>query len=217
MPALLDRKISWLDALLIEADHALKTVCKAHEPAVRPSPANTEAEHELSTSERQVSTGCIRVNHTGEICAQALYRGQALTAKQPQLRQHLLSAAREENDHLNWCQQRLDDLQTHTSYLNVFWYGASFKLGVLSGLPGDRWSLGFVIETENQVEAHLDHHLARISERDMKSRAILEQMKIDEAEHAMAAQSSGGQALPKWMRCLMKCQSKVMTSLAFYI
>lgn len=211
------RCLSWLDSILIEADHALKTVANAHQPAQRPCPANKEQSPLMTDSQQAVSRGYMRVNHTGEICAQALYRGQALTARQPALRQHLLSAAQEEADHLSWCQQRLSELNTHASYLNPFWYMASFKLGVVSGLLGDKWSLGFVVETEKQVEAHLAYHLDRLPAEDTKSRAIVEQMKIDEREHADSALSAGGGELPKAIRFLMKCQSKVMTSLAYYI
>ncbi len=211
------RHFSWLDTLLIEADHALKTVQHAHHPAKRPSPAKRQSEQQMDDTQIAVSKGCMRVNHTGEICAQALYRGQAITAKKPALRQHLLAAAAEETDHLNWCQDRLTELNTHTSYLNPFWYIASFKLGILSGLLGDKWSLGFVVATENQVTTHLESHLNRLPPQDLKSRAILEQMKIDENEHATAALSAGGRTLPKLVQCLMKCQSKVTTSLAFYI
>ena len=159
----------------------------------------------------------MRVNHSGEVSAQGLYQGQALTARLPEVRDKMEQAAIEENDHLAWCEQRLNDLGTHKSLLNPVWYTGSFLIGATAGMLGDKWSLGFVAETEHQVVRHLDEHLKSIAEDDECSRAVLQQMKIDEAKHATTALQYGGARLAKPVQKLMALMSKVMTSTAYRI
>jgi ubiquinone biosynthesis monooxygenase Coq7 len=159
----------------------------------------------------------MRVNHAGEISAQALYQGQALTARLPTVRGKMEQAAVEENDHLAWTAERIRELGTHTSVLAPFWYAGSFAIGALAGIAGDKWSLGFVAETEHQVIRHLDAHLARLPEQDAKSRAILELMRTDEARHATTALAAGGATLPEPVRRLMALSSKVMTTTAYWL
>ncbi len=162
-------------------------------------------------------SGLMRINHTGEVCAQALYQGQAMTARLTHVRENMERAALEENDHLDWCNNRLQELGGHTSYLNPLWYLGSFTLGATAGLVGDKWSLGFVAETEKQVVKHLENHLQKIPENDQRSRAILEQMKIDEERHGTMALNAGGMELPEPVKKLMGLTSKVMTTLAYKI
>ena len=159
----------------------------------------------------------MRVNHAGEVCAQALYQGQALTARRDETRQQMEQAAEEENDHLVWCRHRIHELGGHTSLLNPLWYTGSLALGAFSGLLGDKWSLGFLAETEHQVVSHLEGHLQRLPEGDEKSRAILEQMKVDEGEHRATALNAGGSELPESVKKLMSLASKVMTTTAYRI
>jgi len=159
----------------------------------------------------------MRINHTGEVCAQALYQGQALTAKLPTVRQSMERAAQEENDHLAWCETRLRELDNRKSLLNPFWYASSFVLGAAAGLAGDKWSLGFVAETEHQVEAHLNDHLNRLPPQDGKSRAVVTQMKEDEIHHATVALEAGGAALPGPIKLAMKLTSKLMTGSVYYL
>ena len=175
------------DHLLISFDQAVRTLFGSPLATGRPNPAESVAQDEIASPQRSHSAGLMRVNHCGEVCAQALYQGQALTAKLPETRTQMESAATEENDHLLWCKQRLQELDGHTSYLNPAWYLGSFGIGALAGLAGDRWSLGFIAETEHQVVEHLDKHLSEIDVADTKSRAILEQMREDEQQHATAA------------------------------
>lgn len=208
--------MSLLDKLITEVDYGLKALL-VRSQATRPNPASNVTDLELEPASLKQSQGFMRVDHTGEICAQALYRGQALLAKDAATRQHLLQAADEENDHLSWCADRLEELNTHASFLNPFWYSASFLIGVTAAAFGDKISLGFVEETENQVEGHLDHHLANLSTDDLKSRAILDQMRIDEIEHAEHARNRGAAKLPKLVQGLMKAQSQVMTKTAYLL
>jgi ubiquinone biosynthesis monooxygenase Coq7 len=207
-----------LDRILAELDQALRTTWAANDAARRPSPAVAiQAETVFAESDRALSEGLMRVNHTGEIAAQALYRGQAMVARDPQQRRRLLAAAEEEQDHLAWCQQRLRELRGHGSYLAPFWYAGSFLIGTLAGLAGDRWSLGFVEETEKQVSEHLDEHLGRLPEPDQKSRAVLAQMRIDEAGHAAQARADGAQELPLPVRTLMTRVADLMRFVSFRI
>ena len=192
---------SW-DRLIAIADQGLRSVAAAP-TARRPSPALAVAEAELSTEDRAQSAALMRVNRAGEIAAQALYLGQALFARTAATRRQLLDAAAEESDHLAWCSERLAELGGRNSHLDPIWYAGCAGLGVLAGAVGDRASLGFVGETETQVEAHLDDHLARLPETDAKSRAILEQMVADEARHGAAAKRAGGNILPAPVRALM--------------
>ncbi|MDH5594464.1 MAG: 2-polyprenyl-3-methyl-6-methoxy-1,4-benzoquinone monooxygenase, partial [Gammaproteobacteria bacterium] len=182
------------------------------------TPPDTDLQQsELSKEEARHVAGLMRINHAGEVCAQALYQGQALTAKLPNVREKMERAAQEENDHLAWCENRLKELGDHTSYLNPFWYGGSFAIGALAGLAGDKWSLGFVVETERQVVKHLDSHLQQIPAQDEKSRAILEQMKIDEGHHATVALQAGGAELPTPVKKLMQTTSKLMTRTTYWL
>ena len=159
----------------------------------------------------------MRVNHSGEICAQALYSGQGMTSSNPVLRGQLEVAAREETEHLAWTERRLDELGAHTSFLNPLWYGGSFAIGAIAGMAGDRWNLGFLSETERQVERHLTGHLDRLPEADARSRAIVAQMRIDEAGHAQMAEDQGARTLPLPIRAFMRLTAKVMTTLAYRV
>jgi ubiquinone biosynthesis monooxygenase Coq7 len=212
-----ERHYSLFDKFIIEFDKALTTVAGKPETTSRPTPGKELEEAELTAEERKQAAGLMRVNHAGEVSAQALYQGQALTAKLPQVRDAMEAAAREENDHLVWCQQRLDALSSHTSVLNPIWYAGSFTLGAIAGKIGDKWSLGFVAETEKQVVEHIDGHLKIISEQDRKSRAVLEQMKIDEAEHGTKALEAGGAMLPTPVVKLMGLMSKVMIRSSYWV
>lgn len=204
----------WSDRLLAGVDNALRTVAgKVH--ARREVPAAPAAD--LSPGERGLSGALMRVNHVGEVCAQALYQAQALTARTPELRAQMDHAAREEADHLAWTQQRLDELGDRPSLLNPLWYAGAFGIGLLAGRLGDRVSLGFVIETERQVEQHLADHLDRLPASDQRSRAIVEAMKQDESRHASDAAAAGGVELPLPVRWLMRGAAKVMTTTAHRI
>ena len=203
-----------LDRGLIAADAALKTL-GGMARAQRACP--TAAAAELSTAERRLSGALMRVNHVGEVCAQALYQAQALTARTPALRAQMQAAAREETDHLAWTEQRLRELGDRPSLLNPLWYAGAFALGLAAGRTGDAWSLGFVVETERQVEQHLAGHLSRLPASDAASRAIVAQMKDDEAQHAAAAQQAGAVELPAPVRWAMRMAAKVMTTTAHRI
>ena len=205
-----------LDKLIIEFDKGLKTLtASAH--SVRPHPDENIQETDLSAEEKRHALGLMRINHCGEVCAQALYNGQSLTAKNPQIVEALQQASKEETEHLAWCEKRIHALGGHTSLLNPLWYAGSFTLGAIAGAIGDKWNLGFLAETEHQVGAHLDKHLHELPANDEKSRAILEQMKTDEAHHADTAISLGGAELPAPIKSAMKQMSKVMTSTTYYL
>lgn len=205
------------DRMLIGFDTALRTLFGRPQVTERANPADRVEDAEMSEVERDLAARLMRINHTGEVCAQALYQGQALTAKLPEIRDSMERAAREENDHLAWCENRLDELDNRKSLLNPFWYAGSFLIGATAGLAGDRWSLGFVAETEHQVEAHLNDHLGRIPIQDRKSIAILEQMKEDEIHHATVALEAGGAVLPAVIKSAMKLTSKLMTKSVYYL
>jgi ubiquinone biosynthesis monooxygenase Coq7 len=209
---------SLTDRLLASADQALRTLAGAVH-ATRPNPAaaiRADATA-LSEAERREAGALMRVNHVGEVCAQALYQAQALTARTPGLRQQMQLAAREEIDHLAWTQQRLDELGDRPSLLNPLWYAGAFGIGLLAGRLGDATSLGFVIETERQVEQHLAGHLERLPAGDGRSRAIVEAMKADEARHAEDARAAGGVELPLPVGWLMRGAAKVMTTVAHLV
>lgn len=201
-----------LDRLLVSADNALRTLSGAVH-AARPTPG-TAHDDPLPADDRPRSGALMRVNHVGEVCAQALYQAQALTARSPELRQRMQAAARDELDHLAWTEQRLAELGDRPSLLNPLWYAGSFTIGLLAGRLGDARSLGFVIETERQVEQHLAGHLDRLPAADARSRAIVEQMRVDERRHADEALEAGGQPLPAPARWLMRAAAKVMTTTA---
>ena len=209
------RHYSPADKFLMHLDTGLRTVLGRPQTTERPNPAEDIEDAELTESEKDLAGRLMRINHAGEVAAQGLYEGQSLTARLPEVRDKMERAAMEENDHLAWCESRLNELGTHKSVLNPFWYGGSLVIGALAGLAGDKWSLGFVTETENQVVRHLDSHLAQISEKDHKSRAILEQMKEDEGHHATAALHAGGAELPGPIKKFMGLTSKVMTRTAY--
>jgi ubiquinone biosynthesis monooxygenase Coq7 len=211
------RPLTKLDELLALIDDGLRTVLGPAPRPQRSNPADSLADAELTSNERQLSAGLMRVNHAGEVCAQALYRGQAVGARQPLVHQKMQQAAAEENDHLAWTEARLRELGNHTSYLNPLWYTGSFLIGALASAVGDKWSLGFVAETERQVVAHLNGHLQRLPATDQKSRAILEQMREDEGRHATVAVEAGAVSFPRPLQELMRLTSKVMTRTAYWI
>lgn len=210
------RSFSPLDRLVAQLDAALHILLGPAPIPERPNPAASRPEAELGAAERRLCGRLMRVNHAGEIAAQALYQGQALTARLTLVREKMEQAAREENDHLAWTAERLQELGAHTSYLNPLWYTGSFAIGALAGIAGDKWSLGFVAETERQVVKHLSAHLARLPPADEKGRAILEQMREDEAHHATTAIEAGGAPLPPPVKELMRLASRVMTRSAFW-
>ena len=210
-----------LDTWIGAADRALRALfAPAH--AARPVPqppalAEEAGAGELSADERRRAAALMRVNHAGEIAAQALYHGQAVAARSQTTRKLLLDAAREETDHLAWCESRLKDLESRPSLLNPLWYAGSFFIGALAALAGDRTSLGFVVETERQVEGHLDDHLGRLPPADLRSRAIVQQMRTDEAKHGADARAAGGAELPGPVRALMRHTARIMTGTAYWV
>ncbi len=211
------RSYTPLDRLVIGIDQAVRTVFGRPQVTERGNPASSVAETELSERERDLSARLMRINHTGEVCAQALYQGQALTARLSEIREGMERAAAEENDHLDWCERRITELGGRTSLLNPLWYAGSFAIGALAGLAGDKWSLGFVAETEHQVGDHLDEHLHSIPQQDDRTRAILYQMKEDELHHATVALEGGGAPLPAPIRLGMKLTSKIMTKTVYWV
>jgi ubiquinone biosynthesis monooxygenase Coq7 len=208
--------MSPIDRLIIEFDTALRSVVGGAN-AGRPTPGEVVENNFLSALERKHAAGLMRVNHVGEVCAQALYQSQKLVARDPQIQEMLNHSGQEEMDHLAWCETRLQELGSHTSYLNPLWYAGSFAIGLVAGLAGDKWSLGFVAETEKQVENHLESHLEKLPKDDQRSRAIVDQMRIDEIEHGQAAKNAGGAVLPAPIQKMMQAMSKVMTSTAYKI
>ena len=211
------RQYSPLDRVIMDFDQLMASLYTGKQTVLRQNPADLNGPTRLNEQSRQVSSGLMRINHAGEVSAQALYQAQALTARSAEVKKAMRQAAEEEIDHLEWCDQRLKELNSRPSYLNPVWYAGSFGIGLLAGLIGDRWSLGFVAETERQVVKHLESHLDYLPESDTRSRAILEQMKMDEAEHASMATHSGAAELPGPIRKIMTLCSKVMTSTAYWI
>ena len=211
-------KLNLVDRWLCGAEVALRTLSggsRAERPV--PAPAAGDAPPELDAGQRRLSGALMRVNHVGEVCAQALYQAQALATADPRLKAQMALAAREEVDHLAWTEERLAQLGDRPSLLNPLWYGGAFLIGLVAGRLGDRVSLGFVVETERQVEHHLESHLERLPEADRASRAIVRQMRIDEGAHALAAQQAGGVELPAPVRGAMRLAAKVMTTTAHYL
>lgn len=205
-----------LDRVIVEFDKGLRTLfAPAH--TIRPMPGRETPEADLNAAEKKLSAGLMRVNHSGEICAQALYQGQALTARDPATQQALETAAWEETEHLAWCEQRIRDLGSHKSFLNPLWYTGSLAIGALAGALGDKWNLGFLAETERQVGRHLEGHLARLPAGDERSRAVVAQMRLDEEKHATTALQHGGAQLPAPVRAAMRLSSKVMTKAAYLV
>ncbi|HBK55307.1 MAG TPA: demethoxyubiquinone hydroxylase family protein [Xanthomonadales bacterium] len=208
------RSYSRLDRVLIELDRALLTTL-GRPSASRPNPAGDQPLATLDSQQQRDVAGLMRINHVGEVCAQGLYFGQAAVARDPATRDHLLAAGREETDHLAWCSERLDELASRPSLFNPLWYLGAYGIGLAAGLRGDGWNLGFVVETERQVEAHLDQHLQRIPAEDGRSRAILATMKADEARHADSAQAAGARPLPQPIPRLMALAAAVMKAVAY--
>ncbi|MSQ64690.1 MAG: 2-polyprenyl-3-methyl-6-methoxy-1,4-benzoquinone monooxygenase [Betaproteobacteria bacterium] len=202
-----------LDSLIVHFDRALRTVAGVHGGG-RASPGAAIAEGELEADARANAAALMRVNHVGEVCAQALYQGQGLTARNPENRRALAQAALEEQDHLRWSAERIGELGGRASLLNPFWYAGAFALGAAAGAFGDRWNLAFIAETERQVEAHLDGHLARISPADRRTRAVVEAMRADEARHRASAIALGAAELPEPVKLGMRALAKVMTTIA---
>jgi ubiquinone biosynthesis monooxygenase Coq7 len=205
-----------LDPIILEFDKAIRAVF-AVAPTVRPVPGEKLAEATLSAAERKHVASLMRVNHCGEICAQALYQGQALTSHSENIRDSLAQAGREETEHLAWTERRIAEMGGRKSLLNPLWYGFAFAIGAVAGRCGDQWNLGFLAETERQVESHLDGHLIRLPSQDRKSWEILEQMKLDEVSHAKMAERLGARQLPTAVKVTMRIAARVMTRTAYYI
>jgi len=205
-----------VDDLIVGFDRALRTL-SGTASGVRPSPSAGFEEGSLTTAERRHAAGLMRVNHTGEVCAQALYQAQALSVRNPATREQLAQAAWEEEEHLAWTQQRLSELSGRTSFANPLWYAGSFAIGLCAGLAGDRANLGFVVETERQVEEHLSGHMDRLPAGDARSRAIVNAMRDDEVRHGAAALGAGADELPFPIRALMRATAKLMTVTAYWV
>ena len=213
----MERHFSPIDRAINIMDQALRLSSGlAPEPA-RPNPAGKLADSDMDEDTRKHVAGLMRINHTGEICAQALYAGQAATARNEEVKAEMHTAALDEIDHLAWCEQRLQELDSRTSLLNPFWYAGSFAIGAVAGIAGDGWSLGFLKETEIQVEAHLEDHLEKLPKDDQRSEAILDQMKTDEAKHAEMAADAGAYELPEPVKQAMTFTSKIMKAVAYRI
>lgn len=211
-----DRVLSVFDEVIVQADKAVRTLLGTIETTDRDYPAQDCPDASLSENERRHAAGLMRVNYAGEVSAQALYQGQAVTARLDEVREEMEQAALEENDHLAWCGKRLEELGSRPSFLNPFWYLGSFMIGAIAGIAGDEWSLGFVAETEEQVGRHLDSHLEKLPDSDERSKAILEQMREDELAHRDKALAAGGRELPDLCKDAMALISKIMTKTAYY-
>ena len=211
------RQLTPLDRLLTSVNNALRTIAAPAGRPARPNPAVGIEDGELDDSEKAHAAGLMRVNHAGEVCAQALYQGHAAVARDPEIEEQMQQAADEEFDHLAWCEERLDELGEGPSKLSPFWYAGAFAIGAASGILGDKWSLGFIAETEDQVCAHLDSHLDKLPEDDKRSRAIVSQMRDEEAEHGENAIEAGAAELPPPVKRLMQLTARIMTSTAYRI
>lgn len=209
------RHLSTLDLLCIQADNALRVIAGKSPPPLRSSPAEQLKEGDLDNAEKLHAAGLMRVNHSGEVCAQALYQGQALTAKSPLTKHAMEQASVEEGDHLAWCEQRLNELHSQPSRLNALWYTLSFGLGAGAGLLSDRLSLGFVAATEQQVCRHLEKHLVKLPPADRKSRVVVEEMLVDEHRHASSAREAGGWPFPGPVTKAMSLAAKIMTASSY--
>lgn len=211
------QEITAIDRLFSQLDGGLRAAFGPSPAGTRPSPGQNLEVAELDAAECRLTAGLMRINHTGEVCAQALYAGQAATARSDEVRDRMAEAAREEEDHLAWCAERLEELGSRPSLFNPLWYAGSFSFGAAAGLAGDPWSLGFVEATERQVESHLDEHLERLPPQDRRSRAIVAQMKEDEARHAQMARDYGATILPAPVQKLMAFTAGIMKAVAFRI
>ena len=214
---MLSRKMRPIDNAIAVIDNALVTLLGNPPTTDRANPSAALPEYDGTVKSRQHTARLMRINHAGEVSAQALYQGQALTAKLPDVREAMQHAAQEENDHLLWCAQRVSELGSHTSVLNPLWYLGSFTIGAIAGKIGDKWSLGFVAETEKQVVKHLDEHTAQVPAKDLKTQAILAQMKTDETAHEHAALAAGGASLPAPVKMAMRLTSKAMTTGSYWL
>lgn len=214
------RHFSFFDKVILELDKAMQTRASAKQLSLRPTPQPDGADNtddKINDEQKAHAARLMRVNHSGEVAAQALYQGQAFTARLEDVREQMQEAAAEEIDHLAWCEDRLSELGAQPSILNPVWYAGSFAIGALAGLAGDRWSLGFVEETEKQVVEHLQEHLNKLPENDVRTRSIIEQMQVDEAEHGDIAKQAGAAELPAPIKAIMKLSSKIMTKSSFWI
>ena len=212
-----ERQLTPLDRLLASANNALRTVAPPAGRSARPNPAEHILDAELDDRQKAHAAGLMRVNHAGEVCAQALYQGHAAVARDKAIEAQIQRAADEEFDHLAWCEERIHELGEDVSKLSPFWYAGAFAIGAASGILGDRWSLGFIAETEKQVCAHLDSHLDALPAEDVKSRAIVEQMRDEEEEHGDNAIDAGAAELPAPVKRLMQITAKVMTKTAYWV
>jgi len=212
-----DRRFTFTDTLLINLERAVRTLAASQTDSGHPHPDDHIADAPLDDDKRLKAARLMRVNHAGEVSAQALYMAQALISRDSETRAMLHQAADEERDHLIWCERRIRELNNHPSRLSPLWYAGSYAIGLVAGLAGDRWSLGFVVETENQVIRHLQDHMHQLPPEDQRSRAILEKMQLDEAHHGDTARQAGGRDLPAPLKILMRAVSKVMTTTAQYI
>lgn len=211
------RNYSTFDRICMGLDQAVRTVFGKPETTERKNPSVGEPEPLLSDAQRKQSSSLMRVNHTGEVCAQALYHAQGLVSKRADIKEKMQQAAIEEGDHLAWCNRRLIELGSHTSYLNPFWYAGSFAIGLTAGLIGDQWNLGFLAETENQVVQHLEKHIQLLPAQDQKSYKVLQQMQQDEAQHRDDAMKAGAHVLPEMIKQLMRMTSKLMVKVSYWI
>jgi ubiquinone biosynthesis monooxygenase Coq7 len=211
------RQYSLLDKICIGVDQALRALTNQAHTSGEAYPAGATTDETMTDTQRKHSAGLMRINHAGEVCAQALYHGQALASRRNDVQEKMQQAALEEGDHLEWCKRRLDELDSHTSYLNPLWYAGSFCIGMAAGMIGDKWSLGFVVETERQVIKHLSSHLALLPTSDQRSYKILERMESDEAHHRDQAMHAGAQELPGYIKSVMALSSKVMVKTAYYL
>lgn len=213
----MNRYFSFIDHFFIHVDLARKTLFVQPKDHKRAYPAKITNDHLLTDKEKKHAAGLMRVNHAGEVCAQALYQGQAVTARSNNVREKMQQAADEELDHLAWCNQRLTELGSHASYLNIFWYMGALSIGLVAGYIGDKWNLGFLAETEEQVVRHLESHLGQLPKDDLESRAIVIQMREDEVQHRDMARDVGAVDLPPVIKKIMALSSKVMTKTAYYL
>jgi ubiquinone biosynthesis monooxygenase Coq7 len=212
-----DRHYTLLDKICLGIDQAMRTLTNEAKSSGQAYPADDVQELPMSDAERKHAAGLMRVNHAGEVCAQALYHGQGAASRVSELQTQMEQAALEEGDHLNWCKQRLDELGSHTSYLNPLWYAGSFCIGLAAGAIGDKWSLGFVVETERQVIKHLTSHMALLPAQDKRSQQILARMENDEARHRDEAVEAGAHELPAPVKVVMGWTSRVMVKTAYYV
>jgi len=215
MPA--HRHYNFLDKLCLGFDQAVRALQHTAKTSGQAYPGRHIPEAELSADQRKHSAGLMRVNHAGEVCAQALYHGQGVVSRSPEVQAKMQLAAIEEGDHLAWCKQRLDELHSHTSYLNPLWYTGSFCIGMVAGMVGDTWSLGFVAETERQVIKHLSQHLETLPAQDGRSYEVLKRMQVDEAHHRDEAIALGARDLPSWIKMTMSVVSRVMVKTAYWV